>query len=97
MALPVVPQLTHNNNPIVLIIPTDPLFPPQQLPKRPFHLGEDIMVVGRGTQFVRIEVRDQDHYWITCQVDNTGIEFTTQVDQLLVIDPDPQEVLVWLD
>ena len=55
------------------------------------------MVVGRGTQFVRVEARDQDHYWITCQVDNTGIEFTTQVDCSLVIDPNPQDVLLQLE
>jgi len=55
------------------------------------------MVVGMGTWFVRVEARDHDHYWITCWVDNTGVQFMTQVDQGLVIDPNPQDVLSWLD
>jgi len=97
MALPVVPQFTPNNNPIIPIIPTKPLFPPHLQPQRPFHLGEDITVVGSGTQFVRVEARDQDHYWITCQVDNTGVKFTTQVNWGLVIDPNPQDVLSQLN
>ena len=48
------------------IIPTYPLFPPHLQPQRPFHLGEDIKTVGRGTCFVRVEEQDDDHYWITC-------------------------------
>jgi len=36
--------------------------------------------VRRGTHFVRVEAQDRDHYWITCQVDYTGVEFSTQVD-----------------
>jgi len=51
----------------------------------------------KGTQFVRVEVRDHDHYWITCWVDNTGVKFMTQVDQGLVIDPNPQDDLSQLD
>ena len=94
MALPVVPQLTPDDKPMIPIIPTDPLFPPQQQPQTAFHLGQDNMVVGRGTQFVRAEARDHDHYWITCQVDHTGVKFTTQVNQGLVLDPNPQDVLL---
>jgi len=60
-------------------------------------LGEDIIVVRRGTYFVRVEARDHDHYWITCWVDYTGVEFSTQVDQGLVIDPNPQDMLSQLD
>src|SRR5882724_11133079 len=108
MALPVVPQLTPmaptvvsqptlNDITITPIIPTDPLFPPHLQPERPYHLGEDITVVRRGTHFVRIEARDHDHYWITCRVDYTGVEFSTQVGQGLVIDPNPQAVLSQLD
>ena len=66
-------------------------------PQRPYHMGEDITVVGRGTCFVRVEARDHDHYWITCQVDYTGVEFSTQVNQGLVIVPNPQDILSWLD
>jgi len=39
MALPVVPQLTPNDNLIIPIIPTDPLFPLEQWPQRPFQFG----------------------------------------------------------
>ena len=111
MALPIDPQPTpmvptvvseltaptSNNIAIAPIIPTDPLFPPCLWPQRPDHMGEDIMEFGRGTHFIRVEERDHDHYWITCQMDNTGVEFSTQVDQDLVIDPNPQDILSWLD
>ena len=60
-------------------------------------IWEDIMVIGRGTHFVRVEARDHNHYWITCWVDYTGVEFMTQVDQCLGIDPNPQDVLSQLD
>jgi len=91
MALPVVPQLTPmvstvvfqptlNDIAIAPLIPTDPLFPPCLWPQKPYHLGEDIMAVRRGTCFVRIEAQDQDHYWITCWVDYTGVEFSIQVN-----------------
>ena len=66
-----------NDNPIISIILTEPLFLPWQWPQWPFPLGEDITVVGRGTQYIRVEARDHNHYWITCWVDNTGVEFTT--------------------
>jgi len=56
-------------------------------------VGEDITGVVRGTCFIRVEEWDHDHYWITCQMDNTGVEFSTQVDQDLVIDPNPQDML----
>ena len=56
---------TLNDITIASIIPTDPLFPPHLQPQRPFHLGEDIMEVRRGTCFVRVEERDNGHYWIT--------------------------------
>src|SRR5882724_7954540 len=38
-----------NNIAITSIIPTDPLFPPRLQPKRPYHVGEDITEVRRGT------------------------------------------------
>jgi len=78
----VVPELTvptSNDIAIAPMIPTDPLFPPILQPQRPYHLGEDITEVGRGTGFIMAEEWDNDHYWITCQMDNTGVEFSTQV------------------
>jgi len=33
-----------------------------------------------GNTHYQVEPRDHNHYWITCQVDNTGVKFTTQVD-----------------
>ena len=86
MAPPVFLQPTLNDIPITPIIPTDPFFPPCQQPKRPFHFGDDIMVVGRGIWPVRVEARDCNYYWIICWVENSGVKFTTQVDQCLVID-----------
>src|SRR5882724_4044408 len=41
-----------NNIAIAPIIPTNPLFPPCLWPQRPYHLGEDIMEVRRGTFFI---------------------------------------------
>ena len=60
-------------------------------------LGEDIIEVRRGTHFVRVEARDHDHIWITCHMDNVGVKFSTQVNQGLVIDPNPQDILSRLD
>jgi len=87
MALPVVPQLTPmaptvvskpslNDITITPLIPTNPLFPPHLQPQRPYHLGEDITEVRRGTHF-RVEEWDDNHYWITCQMDYTGVKFST--------------------
>src|SRR5882724_4169576 len=39
---------TSNDIAITPIIPTVPLFPPCLRPQRPYHLGDDIMEVGRG-------------------------------------------------
>src|SRR5882724_6337378 len=82
-----------NNIAIASIIPTDPLFPPHLQPQRPYHVGEDITEVGRGTRFIRVEDQDDNYFWITCQMDNTGVEFSMQVGQYLVIDPNPQDML----
>src|SRR5882724_40895 len=86
--IPMVPtvvfQSTSNDIAIPTIIPTDPLFPPCLQPQRPYHLGEDIMEVGRGTCFVRVEARGHDHYWITCHMEYTGVE-STRVNRGLVI------------
>ena len=82
MALPIDPQPTPmvptvvseptlNDIAIAPLIPTNLLSPPHLRPQRPFHLGEDIMAVRRGTHFVRVEEWDHDHYWITCQMDYT--------------------------
>src|SRR5882724_11068915 len=90
MALPIDPQPTptvptvvsklsapaSNNIAIASIIPTDPLFPPRLRPQRPYHVGEDIMEVRRGTRFIMVEDRDDIYYWITCHMDNTGVEFS---------------------
>ena len=53
--LPGIPLLTLNDNPITPNIPIDPLFPPCLQPKQPYHLGEDISEMGKGTRFVCIE------------------------------------------
>ena len=108
MALPIEPQPTptvvskltsptSNDITITPIIPTDPLFPPHLWPKRPYHLGEDIMEFGRGMHFFRVEEWDDDYYWITCCMDYTGVKFAIWVGQDLVIDPNPQDMLSWLD
>src|SRR5882724_6692547 len=107
MALPIDPQPTpmvpivvselsapaSNNIAITSIIPTDPLFPPCLQPQRPYHVGEDITEVGRGTHFIRVEDRNDIYYWITCHMDNTGVEFSMRVGRDLVIDPNPQDML----
>ena len=64
---------TLNDIAITPLIPTDPLFPPHLQPQRPYHVGEDIMAVRRGTHFVRVEAKYHDHYWITCREDYTGV------------------------
>ena len=51
------------------------------------------MEVGMGTCFIRVEEQDDNDYWITCRMDNTGVEFSTRVNQSLVIDPNPQDML----
>ena len=96
---PVVSELSapvYNNMAITFIIPTDPLFPPHLRPQRPYHVGEDITEVGRGMHFIRVEDRDDINYWITCRMDNTGVEFSMRVGRDLVIDPNPQDMLSWL-
>jgi len=82
-----------NNIAIASIIPTDPLFPPRLWPQRPYHVGEDITEVGRGTHFIRVEDQNDIYYWITCHMDNTGVEFSMWVGRDLVIDPNPQDML----
>src|SRR5882724_7109565 len=93
MALPIDPQTTptvtpvvselsapvYNNIAITSIIPTDPLFPPHLQPQRPYHVGEDITEVGRGTCFIRVEDRNDIYYRITCRMDNTGVKFSMRV------------------
>src|SRR5882672_4464863 len=86
--LPGIPQLALYDNPITLTIPIDPLFPPRLQPKPLYHLGEDISEIEMGTRFVSIEAQDPQYYWITCQMDNTGIRFAVRVDCCLVIEPD---------
>src|SRR5882724_4179623 len=90
MALPIDPQHTpmvptvvselsapaSNNIAIASIIPTDPLLSPCLRPQRPYHVGGDITEVGRGTCFIRVEDRNDIYYWITCHMDNTGVEFS---------------------
>src|SRR5882724_12614121 len=111
MALPIAPQPTpmvpivvskisvpaSNNIAIASSIPTDPLFPPCLQSQRPYHVGEDIMGVRRGMCFIRVEDQDDNCYWITCQMDNTGVKFSIRVSQDLVIDPNPQDMLSRLD
>src|SRR5882724_7917265 len=107
MALPIDPQTTPtvptvvselsapatNNMAIASIIPTDPLFPPHLQPPKLYNMGEDITEVGRGMHFIRVEDRDDNYFWITCCMDNTGVEFSIRVSRDLVIDPNPQDML----
>jgi len=44
-------------------------------------------------RFIRVEDRDDIYYWITCRMDNTGVEFSMRVGRDLVIDPNPQDML----
>src|SRR5882724_497825 len=65
MVTPVVSELSapvYNNIAIASIIPTNPLFPPRLRPQRPYHVGEDITEVGRGTRFIKVEDRDDINY-----------------------------------
>ena len=89
MAPTVVSQPSLNDITISPIIPTDPVFPPYLQPQWPYHLGDDIMVVGRGTYFVRGGKRSSpllDHLpgWL-------------HRSWVLVIDHNPQDMLSWLD
>ena len=82
IALPIDPQPTPMVPTVVSIaiapiIPTDPLFPPCLRPQRPYHLGEDITEVRRGTCFIRVEEWDNDHYWITVMSYNTPVTLLT--------------------
>jgi len=61
-ALTVVSEPALNDIAISPLIPTDPLFPLCLWPQSPYHLGEDILEVGRGTHCGRVEARDHDHY-----------------------------------
>jgi len=92
-ALPQVPQLSPYDMPRIPQPPIDPFFPPRPHPKKPYRLGEDISEIGTGTRFVGIEYRDPERYWITCRMDNTGVEFATRVARDFVIDPDPQDMI----
>jgi len=92
-ALPQVPQLSPYDMPRIPQMPIDPFFPPRPHPKKPYRLGEDISEIGTGTRFVGIEYRDPERYWITCRMDNTGVEFATWVARDFVIDPDPQDMI----
>jgi len=56
-------------------------------------VGEDIMEVRRGMRFISVEDQDDNYFWITCRMDNTGVKFSMQVGQDLVIDPNPQDML----
>jgi len=75
-----------------IILPSLPLF---QLTHYSLHdydpktisLGRGHHRVRRGTHFIRVEDRDDIYYWITCHMDNTGVEFSIQVGWDLVIDP----------
>jgi len=78
-------------------MPIDPFFPPCPQPKKPYRLGEDISALGMGTRYVGIEYRDPEFYWITCRMDNTGVEFATRVARDFVIDPDPQDMITRID
>src|SRR5882724_7241963 len=88
-ALPQVPQLSPNDMPGIPKTPIDPFFPPCPQPMKPYHLGKKISEMGTGTRNVGIVDRDPKHYWITCCMDYTGVEFATWVDRDFVSDPDP--------
>jgi len=99
---PTVPTVVSKlSAPASNILPSLPLFPLTHYflhiydPKT-ISLGEDITEVRRGTHFIRVEDQDDNHYWITCWMDNTGVEFSIWVGWDLVIDPNPQDMLSWL-
>src|SRR5882724_1317523 len=96
-ALPQVPQLSPYNMPRIPQMPIDPFFPPRPHPKKPYHLGEDISEMGTGTRYGGIKYRDPERYWITCRMDNTGVEFATWVARDFVIDLDPQDMISWIN
>ena len=78
-------------------MPINPFFPPCPQPKKPYCLGEDISEMGTGTRYVGIKYRDPECYWITCRMDNTGVEFTTWVARDFVINPEPQDMISQID
>jgi len=46
-----------------------------------------------GNALYQVEDQDDIYYWITCRMDNTGVEFSMRVGRDLVIDPNPQDML----
>ena len=86
-------QPSLNDMPRIPKMPIDPFFPPHPQPKKPDCLGEDISEIGMGTRYVGSEYRDPECYWITCCMDNTGVEFATWVARDFVIGPDPQDMI----
>src|SRR5882724_9062672 len=62
-------------------------------PRTPIIWERIFSEMGMGTRYVGIEYRDPECYWITCRMDNTGVEFATCVARDFVIDPDPQDMI----
>ena len=50
-----------------------------------------------GNTLYQVEEWDHEHYCMTCWMDYTGVEFSIRVNQSLVIDPNPQDMLSQLD
>jgi len=78
--------------PLLPFIPTDPTIPSTSTTPKTISLGRGHHGSWEGTCFIRVEDRDDNHYWITCWKDNTGVEFSIGVGRDLVIDPNPHDI-----
>ena len=74
-------------------IPIDPLYLPRCHPSLPFHLGEDILRRGAGTQYIRIMARDLTLAYIALRQDGTLLHYSQPFPLDNVIDPEMHNVL----
>ena len=74
-------------------IPTDPLYLPRYRPEWPFRLGEDILRMGAGTQYIRIMARDPILTYISLRQDTTLSHYLQPFPPDDVIDPETRNVL----
>ena len=74
-------------------IPTNPLYLPCYRPEQPFHLGEDILRMGAGTQYIRITARDLTLAYISLHQDTTLLHYSQPFLLDDIIDPEMCKVL----